>query len=100
MATPNPDWRKNCKSLIKAGKANQKIYRFDRTTKTAVIVDGEKIGYIGADENLHVKSILKSKTIKSISATITGGEYKTIISESDMIKNQSGPFVTVKICYR
>ena len=116
VATPNPDWRKNCKSLIKAGKANQKIYRFDRTTKTAelveepnnphdknavmVIVDGEKIGYIGADENLHVKSILKSKTIKSISATITGGEYKTIISESDMIKNQSGPFVTVKICYR
>ena len=102
--------------MIKAGKANQKIYRFDRTTKTAelveepnnphdknavmVIVDGEKIGYIGADENLHVKSILKSKTIKSISATITGGEYKTIISESDMIKNQSGPFVTVKICYR
>lgn len=116
VATPNPDWRKNCKSLIKAGKANQKIYRFERTTKTAelveepnnphdknavmVIVDGEKIGYIGADENLHVKSILKSKTIKSISATITGGEYKTIISESDMIKNQSGPFVTVKICYR
>ena len=116
VANPNPDWRKSCKSLIKAGKANQKIYRFERTTKTAelveepnnphdknavmVIVDGEKIGYIGADENLHVKSILKSKTIKSISATITGGEYKTIISESDMIKNQSGPFVTVKICYR
>ena len=116
VANPNPDWKKTCKSLIKAGKANRKIYRFDRTTKTAelveepnnphdknavmVIVDGEKIGYIGADENLHVKSILKSKTIKSISATITGGEYKTIISESDMIKNQSGPFVTVKICYR
>lgn len=116
VANPNPDWKKTCKSLIKAGKANQKIYRFDRTTKTAelveepnnphdknavmVIVDGEKIGYIGADENLHVKSILKSKTIKSISATITGGEYKTIISESDMIKNQSGPFVTVKVCYR
>ena len=116
VATPNPDWRKNCKSLIKAGKANQKIYRFDRTTKTAelveepnnphdknavmVIVDGEKIGYIGADANLHVKSILKSKTVKSISATITGGEYKTIISESDTIKDKTGPYVTVKIQYQ
>lgn len=116
VANPNPDWRKSCKSLIKAGKANQKIYRFERTTKTAelveepnnphdknavmVIVDGEKIGYIGADENLHVKSILKSKTVKSISATITGGEYKTIISESDMIKDKTGPYVTVKIQYQ
>ncbi len=116
VANPNPDWRKTCKSLIKAGKANQKIYRFERTTKTAelveepnnphdknavmVIVDGEKIGYIGADANLHVKSILKSKTVKSISATITGGEYKTIISESDMIKDKTGPYVTVKIQYQ
>lgn len=116
VANPNPDWRKNCKSLIKAGKANQKIYRFERTTKTAelveepnnphdknavmVVVDGEKIGYIGADENLHVKNILKSKTVKSISATITGGEYKTIISESDMIKDKTGPYVTVKIQYQ
>lgn len=116
VANPNPDWKKTCKSLIKAGKANQKIYRFERTTKTAelveepnnphdknavmVIVDGEKIGYIGADENLHVKSILKSKTVKSISATITGGEYKTIISESDMIKDKTGPYVTVKIQYQ
>lgn len=116
VANPNPDWKKTCKSLIKAGKANQKIYRFERTTKAAelveepnnphdknavmVIVDGEKIGYIGADENLHVKSILKSKTVKSISATITGGEYKTIISESDMIKDKTGPYVTVKIQYQ
>lgn len=116
VANPNPDWRKTYKSLIKAGKANQKIYRFERTTKTAelveepnnphdknavmVMVDGEKVGYIGADENLHVKDILKNKTVKNISATITGGEYKTIISESDMIKDKAGPYVTVKIQYQ
>jgi len=116
VANPNPDWGKTCKSLIKAGKVNQKIYRFERTTKTAelveepnnphdenavmVIVDGEKIGYIGADEALHVKEIMRQHCLKSVTAVITGGEYKTITPDAEMIKNQSGPFVTVKICYR
>ena len=116
VANPNPDWRKSCKSLIKAGKANQKIYRFERTTKTAelveepsnshdpnavmVTVEGEKVGYISADEALHVKEIMRQHCLKSVTAVITGGEYKTITPDAEMIKNQSGPFVTVKICYR
>ena len=116
VANPNPDWKKTCKSLIKAGKANQKIYRFERTTKTAelveepgnshdpnavmVTVEGEKVGYISADEALHVKEIMRQHCLKSVTAVITGGEYKTITPDAEMIKNQSGPFVTVKICYR
>lgn len=116
VANPNPDWRKSCKSLIKEGKANRKIYRFERTTKTAelveepsnshdpnavmVTVEGEKVGYISADEALHVKEIMRQHCLKSVTAVITGGEYKTITPDAEMIKNQSGPFVTVKICYR
>lgn len=116
VAIPNPDWRKTCKALVNAGKDSQKIYRFCRTTKAAelveepsnshdpnavmVTVEGEKVGYISADEALHVKEIMRQHCLKSVTAVITGGEYKTITPDAEMIKNQSGPFVTVKICYR
>ncbi len=116
VANLNPDWRKTCKTLVKAGKVNKKIYRFERTTKAAELVeepdnrhdknavmvkiDGETVGYISTEENLHVKDILKNKQVEEISATITGGEYKTIISEEQMIKDKTGPYVTVKIRYR
>lgn len=116
VAIPNPDWRKTCKALINAGKVNQKVYRFCRTTKVAklveepdnshdpnavmVTVEGEKIGYISADEAPHVKEILRQHNLKEVTAAIAGGEYKTITPDAEMIKNQSGPFVTVNIRYQ
>lgn len=116
VAVPNPDWRKTCKALVNAGMAGQKIYRFCRTTKTAelveepdnahdpnavmVTVEGEKVGYISADEVPHIKEILHQHDLKEVAATITGGEYKTITPDAEMIKNQNGPFVTVNIRYQ
>lgn len=116
VMNPNPDWRKTCKTLVKEGKADSRIYRFYRTTKQAelaeetnnphdpnavmVKIDGEKVGYISAAEALHVKEILHQHVLMDATATITGGEYKTITPDAEMIKNQSGPFVTVNIHYQ
>ena len=116
VADINPDWRKTCKALINAGKENKKIYRFLRTTKKAelvkepdnphdknavmVLVDGEKVGYISADENLHVIDIMDSGAIEEVSATISGGSYKIVYSEDEIKKGESGPYVEVKVKYK
>lgn len=116
VMNPNPDWRKTCKTLVKEGKAGSRVYRFYRTTKQAELVeepdnphdpnavtvkiDGEKVGYISADEAPHVKKVLHQHVLMDVTATITGGEYKTITPDAEMIKNQSGPFVTVNIHYQ
>ena len=65
-----------------------------------VTVEGEKVGYISADEVPHIKEILHQHDLKEVAATITGGEYKTITPDAEMIKNQNGPFVTVNIRYQ
>lgn len=116
VANINPDWRKTCKTLINEEKDNKKIYRFMRTTKKAelvqepdnphdknavmVLVDGEKVGYISAEENIHVIELMKSNAIKGVSATITGGGYKIVYSEDEMEKGETGPYVEVKVKYR
>lgn len=116
VANINPDWRKTCKTLINEEKDNMKIYRFMRTTKKAelvqepdnphdknavmVLVDGEKVGYISAEENLHVIELMKSNAIKGVSATITGGSYKIVYSEDEMKKGETGPYVEVRVKYR
>lgn len=116
VANINPDWRKTCKTLINEEKDNKKIYRFMKTTKKAelvqepdnphdknavmVLVDGEKVGYISAEENLHVIELMKSNAIKGVSATITGGSYKIVYSEDEMEKGETGPYVEVKVKYR
>ena len=116
VADINPDWRKTCKALINAKKENKKIYRFLRTTKKAelvkepdnphdknavmVLVDGEKVGYISADENLHVIDIMDSGAIEEVSATISGGSYKIVYSEDETKKGESGPYVEVKVKYK
>ena len=116
VANINPDWRKTCKTLINEEKGNQKIYRFMKTTKKAelvqepdnphdknavmVLVDGENVGYISADENLHVIELMKSNVIEDVSATITGGSYKIVYSEDEMKKGETGPYVEVRVKYR
>ncbi len=116
VAEMNPEWRKTRKALLNAGRGATKIYRYKKTIKPVelieeptnphdknavmVQIDGVKVGYIYADQTTHVKEILRSKAIESLSATITGGEYKTVVAEDKMIKNSVGPFVKVTVKYR
>lgn len=112
---PNPAWRKTCKVLIKSGIGDKRVYRFRPTTRAAQLVaepnnpysdnavmvqiDGLKVGYIADDEASHVNDILKNKTIVDVSAAITGGEYKLILSEEKMAKYTVGPFIKVTVQY-
>lgn len=112
---PNPAWRKTCKVLIKSGIGDKRVYRFRPTTRSAQLVaepnnpysdnavmvqiDGLKVGYIADDEDFHVKDILENKTIVDVSAEITGGEYKLILSEEKMVKYTVGPFIKVTVQY-
>lgn len=113
VAIPNPEWKKTCKALIDDGKDCQKIYRFKRTTKkaalkeepqnkydkdaVAIYVEGQKIGYIPAEDAGHVKRLIKKKAIQSVTATITGGSYKIVYSEDEMTTDETGPYVDVTI---
>ena len=45
------------------------------------------------------KDILENKTIVDVSAEITGGEYKLILSEEKMVKYTVGPFIKVTVQY-
>lgn len=116
VMNPNPDWRKTCKTLIKEDKSDSRIYRFCRTTKQAELVeepdnphdsnavmvkiDGEKVGYISAAEALHVKEILHQHILIDATATITGGEYKTVSPDAEMTKAQHGPFISLDVQYK
>lgn len=116
LATSNPDWRKNGKTLANQGHAGHRVYRFTYINKpvkliqensnphdhNAVMVQiaGEKVGYISADEALHVRSILNHHTVHFISAFIGGGDYKEVFSDGTFQKYEDEPFVRVRINYK
>ncbi len=65
----------------------------------AVVVDGEKIGYISRDDNLNVGELLKKHVIESIIATINGGAYKYIDDDGEVAKVNDDFRVKVSIRY-
>lgn len=115
LACLNPDWKKNAAQIIEAGKAGKRIYKtsyVNRPVKlihepdnphdsnaVAVIIAGEKVGYISREENVKVKDILKKREIISLSAFIGGGEYKVITEGEEMIQDRNGINVTVYVKY-
>lgn len=116
LATSNPDWRKTGKALANQGHAGHRIYRFTYINKpvkliqensnphdhNAVMVQiaGEKIGYIAADEALHVREILNHRTVCFVSAFIGGGDYKEVHEDGSFDRYENEPFVRVKIRYK
>ncbi len=116
LATRNPDWRKQGKTLAAQGHAGRRVYRYKYINKpvkliqenknphdhNAVMVQiaGEKVGYISADEAVHVRTILNKHSVKFISAFIGGGDYKEVFSDGTFQKYEDDPFINVKIGYR
>lgn len=116
LATRNPDWRKTGKALVSAGFAGRRVYRYSYINKPVKLVQendnphdrnavmvqiaGEKVGYIAADEALHVQEILNHRTVCFVSAFIGGGDYKEVHEDGSFDRYENEPFVRVKIRYK
>lgn len=115
LATVNPDWRKKSKSLVSKSKPRRRIYKntyinkpvklipepTNKHDKNAIIVQiaGEKVGYISADDNIHVKQILSKHDVKFISAFISGGEYKDVTEDGIVDRGDYGIDINIRIGY-
>lgn len=115
LSTAEPDWKTSAKKIVEDGKAGQKIFRYsfvnkpvklipepgNANDKNAVIVQiaGEKVGYISRDDNVHVLEILQKGSIKYITASIRGGEYKVVSLDGTSIKQDEGIHINVRIAY-
>ena len=115
LATSNPAWKSTAKQLLNDGKVNKKVFRYNFLNKpvklipepenshdeNAILVQiaGEKVGYISRDENIHVKELLDRHEIKYISSFISGGEYKYANENGDLVHDELGITIDVKIGY-
>lgn len=110
----NPDWQKSTESLVDPDH-DVRIYKYTFVNKPVelvpeptnphdpnavkVVVAGKHIGYISADENIHVLEILKYTRIIYISCFFRGGESKTIYSDGYVTKDHRGISGNIRISY-
>ena len=115
LGTATPDWRKSGKTLAAEGKVMERIHHYTYINKPVkiipddgsiyekgalmVFIAGEHVGYIPDSDTKHVTSILNTKSIKYISASIRGGEYKIVSENGEAIKWDAQPVITVRIAY-
>lgn len=113
LACTNTDWKKHTKTLLSEGKT--KVYRYNFVYKpvklipepeneydvNAVFVQiaGEKVGYIGREENIHVKDILDNRSVKYISAFVGGGDYKLVFTDGSLEKQCDEISINIRIAY-
>lgn len=114
LACKNEDWGKNLSSLKSEGKLQKRIYHYKYINKPVklipeptnkhdknavqIVIAGELVGYIRAEEAPHIKHILSKCEVKYISAFISGGEYK-VACEKSIDKVESEISVRIKIGY-
>ncbi len=115
LACSNPDYRYGAKRNIKDGLVMRKIFRYTYLNKPVklipepnnehdknavmVLIAGEKVGYIRAEEALHVKHILSTCDIKFISSFLSGGDYKVVSLNGDVEKLTSEVSIRIRIGY-
>lgn len=122
MGFENDDYRLSKKDFIDAFSEYEKVYAIDfdpvkvelveepdnphDSNAIKVIVDGIHVGYIKSGSCTHIKNLLHSDSIISISAEIHGGDYKYYSEEYDedkcddvckIEKGSSNYFVTLQI---
>ena len=115
LSTANPDWRKGGKTLASEGKVMEKIYHYSYLNKPVkivpdvnnaydknalmVLIAGEHVGYIPADDTAHVKAILSQTSVKYITSCFWGGEYKVVSENGDAVKMEEHVHISVRIAY-
>ena len=115
LTIKNPDWDLSLEQLIEQGKIAKPIYRYRYKNKPAelvpeptnkhdknavkVVIAGEKVGYISADDNVHVLDLLYHREIKYVSSFFSGGEYKVAASGGDVQMLENHFSIKVRIGY-
>ncbi len=115
LGVANEDWRKSAKTIIAEEKVMQKIYHYTYINKPVKIVSdtgeiyrkgalmvfiaGEHVGYISDEDESHVKAILSQTSVKYITASIRGGEYKVVSLNGDAVKEEDRIRISVRIAY-
>lgn len=106
LGSLNPDYRLSKEQLIKKGLLNVTVYEYKFQSYKAelvpeptnqydpnaikVLISGKHIGYIKKGSCAHLKKLMSTNSIKSITATIKGGNSKYITcydSPKDRDKN-------------
>lgn len=99
LGIPNEAYKYTKSQLIKMGLVDKKIYEylFSPSSVTLipepdndhdpnavkVVIDGKHVGYIKKGSCSHIKNLLNSNTISSISAKISGGKSKYVYCNDD-----------------
>ena len=115
LACANEEWKKSGKKLAAEGRVMEKIFRYTYINKpvklipeaknphdknaVAVYIAGELVGYIPAEDALHVRQVLSSKKIKYISSFIGGGDYKVVSEDGTVEKMDGNVRINVRIAY-
>lgn len=113
LQNANPDWRKGRKALAAEGK--QRVYHYNYINKPVkiavddgsvyrkgalmIFIAGEHVGYISDSNMEHVRSILNTKSVKYITAYISGGEYKLISEDGTATKWEDEIKINLRIAY-
>lgn len=111
----NPDWRKGGKTLAAEGKVMKRIYHYNYINKPVkiayddgsvymkgalmVYIAGEHVGYIPDDDTKHVTEVLKTKSVKYVTAYISGGEYKVVSEDGSAMKMSENVRIKLRIAY-
>ena len=115
LAIANKEYRSRANTIIENGNAHTKIFKYSFVNKPVklipepknkhdknaiqVIIAGELVGYIPADECTHVKKIINKHEVKYISAFISGGEHKVVSSSGDIYKDEDDIAIKITIAY-
>lgn len=115
LACTTDEWKLTGKKAIESGFLGKKIFHYTYVNKPvklvsepdnpedknaiAVYIAGEKVGHISREDNIHVADVLSHKSIKYITALITGGEYKVVSSDGKFMRVDGSVRITVRIAY-
>jgi hypothetical protein len=111
----NKEYRTSARALVKSGRVNQNIYKYERLNTNAklipdpknehdknavqVCISGKLVGFIKREETLRVKKILGNSYIEYITAFVSGGESKIVFPNKDVYKNDGNFNIKIKIGY-
>ena len=115
LACTTDEWKLTGKNAIESGFLGKKIFHYTYVNKPvklvsepdnpedknaiAVYIAGEKVGHISREDNVHVGQILRQRSIKYITASVKGGEYKVVSLNGDSVRIDGSIRITVRIAY-
>lgn len=115
LAYRNPDWSLTAQQVVERGRVGRKIFKHNYVNRpvklqietnnphdknaVSVVIAGELVGYIGRDENIHVRDVLNHREIISLSGFIGGGDYKIVSEDGEVYRDTSAFSVNVRLKY-